>query len=43
MKKTFLLNVRAGEGGADSKLLVHDMVAIYKKWIAAHNVTFSEG
>ena len=30
-----ILNVRAGEGGDDSKLLVQDMVFIYKKWIQA--------
>jgi len=34
-----ILNVRAGEGGSDSKLLVQDMVAVYKKWIAANNLT----
>lgn len=28
-----VINVRAGEGGDDSKLLVQDMVAVYKKWI----------
>ena len=39
-----IINVRAGEGGADSKLLVQDMVGIYKKWIVANKINIlSEG
>ena len=39
-----ILNVRAGEGGDDSKLLVQDMVAMYKRWMQSKGFSLlSEG
>ena len=39
---TTLINVRAGEGGDDSKLLVQEMVSIYKKWLAQEKIHVTE-
>ena len=39
MKATVLLEIKSGEGGADSKLLVNDMLSVYKK--AANQNNFS--
>ena len=38
MKETIVLEIRAAEGGEDSKLLVRDMAAMYIK--AARNNNF---
>ena len=39
METTVILEIKSGEGGADSKLLVNDMLSVYKK--AANQNNFS--
>lgn len=41
MKKTIILEIRSAEGGADSKLLVKDMAAMYIKAAKNNNFTVS--
>lgn len=39
-KETVILEIRASEGGDDSKLLVSEMFAIYKKAAIINNFEF---
>jgi protein subunit release factor A len=37
--KTILIEIRSGEGGQDSKMLVEDMAGIYQKACSINNFT----
>lgn len=40
-KEQIMIEIRAGEGGSDSKLLVKDLMAIYIKSSRNNNFSFS--